>query len=107
MTPKPATPLRETYSFDGFGINGPDEYRTRILTIPRAVTSELNLEMHAAFLCKAGNAFPALEARVKELEAALKKIDALVASALSSDGEVFTDEVELGNIARAALQGKE
>jgi hypothetical protein len=61
------TPGRTELSFDGFGINGPDQYRTRLATFPHH-TSEAERQHYGALFAAAPDLLAALKQAASDLE---------------------------------------
>ena len=75
------TPTREQFSFDGYGINGPDEYRSRIATF---VNTDIGAQ-YGPYFAKACNAYNSNQALIGELVAACQVALDNLAPKYSSD----------------------
>ncbi len=65
---------RSELTFDGFGINGPDEYRSRVATFTGSAKENGQAEKYGPLFAQA----PAMAERVEKLEAACNRlIDAI------------------------------
>ena len=107
MTPKPATPLPWESSIAGHTISAIDVNGSRYAQVAETPDGQAwNIAIQdAAYIVRACNSLPALEARVKELEAALNAIVKECGS-MANPEEPGTINA-CARIARAALKGKE